>query len=33
MQQKDARRYVVHGAMLDQDKLVSTWVLELQLAR
>jgi hypothetical protein len=33
MQQKDARRYVVHGAMLDQDKVVSTWVLELQLAR
>ena len=33
MQQKDARHYKVHGAMLDQDKVVSTWVLELQLAR
>jgi hypothetical protein len=33
LQQKDARRYTVRGAMLDQDKLVSTWVLELQLAR
>ncbi|MGH8706998.1 MAG: hypothetical protein ACREVD_02930 [Burkholderiales bacterium] len=33
MQQKDARHYKVHGAMLDQDKVISTWVLELQLAR
>jgi hypothetical protein len=33
LQQKDAKRYSVHGAMLDQDKVVSTWVLELQLAR
>lgn len=33
MQQKDARHYAVHGAMLDQDKMISTWVLDLQLAR
>jgi len=33
MQQKDTRHYKVHGAMLDQDKVVSTWVLDLQLAR
>jgi hypothetical protein len=33
MQQKDARHYQVHGAMLDQDKVISTWVLELKLAR
>ncbi len=33
MQQKDAKHYRVHGAMLDQDKVVSTWVLELQLER
>ena len=33
LQQKDARRYQVHGAMLDQDKVISTWVLDLQLAR
>jgi len=33
MQQKDAKHYQVHGAMLDQDKVISTWVLELKLAR
>ncbi|MDH3319895.1 MAG: hypothetical protein OEO84_09430 [Betaproteobacteria bacterium] len=33
MQQKDAKHYLVRGAMLDHDKVVSTWVLELQLAR
>lgn len=33
MQQKDARHYMVRGAMLDLDKVVSTWVIELQLAR
>ena len=33
MQQKDAKHYRVHGAMLDQDKVISTWVLDLQLAR
>lgn len=32
MQQKDAKRYMVRGTMLDQDKVVSTWVLELRLA-
>ena len=31
MQQKDARHYLVRGAMLDQDKVISTWVLELKL--
>jgi len=30
MQQKDAKHYAVRGAMLDQDKLISTWVLELE---
>jgi hypothetical protein len=33
MQQKDARHYLVRGAMLDHDKVISTWALELQLAR
>lgn len=33
LQQKDARHYQVHGAMLDQDKVISTWVLELKLER
>ena len=33
MQQKDAKRYAVRGAMLEHDKVISTWVLELQLAR
>ena len=32
MQQKDARHYLVRGAMLEQDKVISTWVLELKLA-
>jgi hypothetical protein len=31
MQQKDARHYMVRGAMLEQDKVISTWVLELKL--
>ena len=31
MQQKDAKHYTVRGAMLDQDKVISTWVLELKL--
>jgi len=31
MQQKDARHYTVRGAMLEQDKVISTWVLELKL--
>jgi hypothetical protein len=29
IQQRDARRYTVRGAMLEEDKLVSTWALEL----
>ncbi len=33
MQQEDAKHYSVHGAMLDQDKVISTWVLELKLER
>jgi hypothetical protein len=32
MQQKGARQYLVRGAMLEQDKVVSTWVLTLELA-
>jgi hypothetical protein len=31
MQQKDARHYSVRGAMLEQDKVISTWALELKL--
>ena len=31
LQQKDARHYLVRGAMLEQDKVVSSWVLELKL--
>lgn len=33
LQQTDAKHYQVHGAMLDQDKVISTWVLELKLER
>lgn len=33
MRQEDAKHYSVHGAMLDQDKVISTWVIELQLAK
>jgi hypothetical protein len=29
IQQRDARRYTVRGAMLEEDKLVSTWALDL----
>ena len=29
IQQRDPRRYSVRGAMLEEDKLLSTWVLEL----
>jgi hypothetical protein len=32
MWQKDAKHYLVRGAMLEQDKVVSTWVLTLELA-
>ncbi len=31
MQQEDAKNYTVRGAMLEQDKVISTWVLELKL--
>lgn len=30
LQQKDAKTYNVRGAMLEQDKVISTWVLELK---
>jgi hypothetical protein len=29
IQQRDARPYSVRGAMLEEDKLISTWALEL----
>lgn len=29
LQQTDAKTYLVRGAMLEQDKVISTWVLEL----
>ena len=29
IQRRDARRYSVRGAMLEEDKLISTWALEL----
>ena len=29
IQQRDARRYSVRGAMLEEDKLLATWALEL----
>ena len=29
LQQRDAARYSVRGGLLDEDKLVSTWALEL----
>jgi len=31
LQQKDAKTYNVRGAMLEQDKVISSWVLELKL--
>lgn len=31
LQQKDERRYTARGSMLDEDKLISTWALELSL--
>jgi hypothetical protein len=30
--QKDAKHYAVRGAMLEQDKVISTWVVELTVA-
>jgi len=29
LQQRDERRYSVRGAMMEEDKVVSTWALEL----
>ena len=29
IQQRDERRYTVRGTMLDEDKVISTWSLEL----
>jgi hypothetical protein len=33
MQQKEVRHILVRGARLDHDKVISTWALDLQLAR
>jgi len=30
LQQRDAKRYAVRGAMLEQDKVISTWAIELE---
>ena len=30
LQQKDAKHYLVRGAMLDQDKVLATWALTLE---
>ena len=32
MQQLDERRYSVRGAMMEEDKVISTWALELTAA-
>ena len=29
--QRDARRYAAHGTLMDEDKVLSTWALELTL--
>jgi len=29
LQQRDERRYSVRGAMMEEDKIISTWALEL----
>jgi hypothetical protein len=29
IQQRDARRYTVRGTLLDEDKVISTWAIEL----
>ena len=29
IQQRDPRRYTVRGTLLDEDKVISTWALEL----
>ncbi|HUQ75254.1 MAG TPA: hypothetical protein VM183_11040 [Burkholderiales bacterium] len=31
LQQRDERRYSVRGAMMEEDKVISTWALELTL--
>ena len=31
IQRRDATRYAVHGAMLEEDKVLSTWAVELEL--
>ena len=32
IQQRDERRYSVRGAMMEEDKIISTWTLELTAA-
>ena len=32
IQQRDERRYSVRGAMMEEDKIISTWALELTAA-
>jgi hypothetical protein len=32
LQQRDDRRYSVRGAMMEEDKVISTWALELTAA-
>ena len=32
IQQRDARSYSVRGALLEEDKVISTWAVELTLA-
>jgi hypothetical protein len=29
LQQRDQRRYTARGTLLDEDKVISTWALEL----
>jgi hypothetical protein len=33
LQQRDKRRYAVRGTLLEEDKVLSTWALELTLAK
>jgi len=33
LQQRDARRYAVRGTLLEEDKILSTWALDLTLAK
>ena len=32
LQQRDDKRYSVRGAMMEEDKIISTWALELTAA-